>query len=330
MLIVDAEIGGHSGPWVDNLYAGLSRLQKEVSQEVEAAIQGQSQVWGTPRARFVWRGWPRNLLRMPGLVLPVSRRQQHGQSPEPSPVTSSFSHTGAFPEAVEEPYEEQLPQNPRGSPSAPRLPREIAEADDDVEVQEYTAQVVPSPPAAIRRGSVPKMAARPQHGQEEKAVEALLPPTQLTESLVRGAADKRNSVVSSSGPMPNWSQVRPRTKCWTKAPTGSPSEVAMSTAALLQREKGNGRTRRSSGSARASGSPVSNCDEPHQGTPVRHAPVGLPARARPGEVPSSVSARSEKNSVAAGARAFADWAAEAVSDPDEVCSAASIGSFRSC
>lgn len=52
-------------PWVDVLYAGLARLQGEVLKEFTALQEGRVRMWGSARVSLIWRGWPRDLLRVP-------------------------------------------------------------------------------------------------------------------------------------------------------------------------------------------------------------------------------------------------------------------------
>lgn len=54
----------HVGPWLDVLYAGLSKLQSEALAELAAALHGRR----LPLGRPTFRGWPKDLRRLPRLV----------------------------------------------------------------------------------------------------------------------------------------------------------------------------------------------------------------------------------------------------------------------
>jgi len=77
LLISDVEGRSHAcpkspmpqrlAPWVDVLYSGLSRLQNEVFSEVDVLISGEQSLWSNPRCSVIWRGWTRDLMRLPSL-----------------------------------------------------------------------------------------------------------------------------------------------------------------------------------------------------------------------------------------------------------------------
>jgi len=71
-------------PWVDVLYTGLGRLQCEVLQEMADMLEGRAPLWGAPRCRLGWRGWPRDLHR-------VAVRCQQGLSRDQSLLPSETS-----------------------------------------------------------------------------------------------------------------------------------------------------------------------------------------------------------------------------------------------
>mmetsp|Transcript_114421 Transcript_114421/g.201901 ORF Transcript_114421/g.201901 Transcript_114421/m.201901 type:complete len:621 (-) Transcript_114421:41-1903(-) len=75
-------------PWVDVLYSGLARLQGEVLQEFNAVLDGHARMWGAARCPLIWRGWPRDLLRVPH-SLPAGTGCSQSFSDEPSLLAST-------------------------------------------------------------------------------------------------------------------------------------------------------------------------------------------------------------------------------------------------
>lgn len=77
LLISDVEGRSHTcpksplpqrlAPWVDVLYSGLARLQGEVLSELDVLISGEQSLWSSPRCGMTWRGWSRDLVRLPTL-----------------------------------------------------------------------------------------------------------------------------------------------------------------------------------------------------------------------------------------------------------------------
>lgn len=79
------------GPWVDVLYTGLGRLQREVLEGFESVVLGRAPLWGGARLPVTWLGWPCDLHRLPRLALRA--RELSLDCSEPSLIASTMLQT---------------------------------------------------------------------------------------------------------------------------------------------------------------------------------------------------------------------------------------------
>ncbi|CAE8597477.1 unnamed protein product [Polarella glacialis] len=214
------------GPWLDVLYTGLARLQQEALQELSDALRPGP---GTTRRLFFgfgaassslplsrcapgspWRGWPRDLRRMPWLA--IRPRDRPGEEDATSPLAnepSLMASTSRW-QDFSPPNSPLLTAEAR-SESILRRARRQSPATSGLEPHDRVALALRT---ATLSGLVPPASGEASGGMQ-------------------GAAPPRQSSLQIPTPTKDWSQVRPRVRCWDTPPSScrGPLSVGSSTAA---------------------------------------------------------------------------------------------------
>lgn len=191
LLICDVEARRHSSrreqdpqhvaPWVDVLYTGLGKLQQEVLAELADVLEGRAPLWGSPKLPLFWRGWPKDLMRLNGLAL-----ERAGEE-----VSRDLSPLGTEPSLLA-----STTLQVYSTPSSPYL----GVRDVDAAAAGISRRSSRSP------GSKPDKATGSFVGTISGADDFDLLPSQPTRR-------------STSPPQTmDWSQVKPRVRCWETQP----------------------------------------------------------------------------------------------------------------
>lgn len=179
----------HVAPWVDVLYTGLGKLQQEVLSELSDVLRGRAQLWGSPRLPLVWRGWPKDLMRLKGLALEVAGEE----------VSRDVSPLGTEPSLLA-----STTLQVYSTPSSPYLG--VGEMD------------------AVAAGSS-RHSSRSPGSKPDKAAGSLAGTISGLDAL-DSLPSHHSRRSTSPSQTKDWSQVKPRVRCWETQPGGCSSRSA--------------------------------------------------------------------------------------------------------
>lgn len=201
-LTRDGAMPQRLAPWVDVLYNGLDRLQNEILNELRALINGGTRLCASPRCPLIWRGWSRDLLRLPRLML--SRRSVKREfSPSLCSEPSLLAYTAY--QAITPPESPAtMLRAAAGAMEARPLVYPPASAQHDDWLQFPWGCVVTTPPTAMQSEPV----------QSSGCISTLTPQLISPSGSPRG----RNSKLP---PSQDWTKVKPRVRCWASPQTRS-------------------------------------------------------------------------------------------------------------
>lgn len=197
-LSSNAHMPQRLAPWVDVLYSGLARLQNEVLSELHGLFRGDASLCSSQRCPLVWRGWSRDLLRLPQLVLDVPRlRNQSSPCSEPSLLASTAYQAitpPGSPRSLEEflrtgpvQYEDWLQSSSSCADSGQQM---LAPWGCTVVTPPTASQLDPMPLSGSQAGSTsPNSQDSEQSGPSHCSGAKLLPPQ-------------------------DWKKTKPRVRCW--------------------------------------------------------------------------------------------------------------------
>lgn len=207
-------------PWVDVLYSGLGRLQGEVLSELHALLRGNTQLWGSPRCPLVWRGWSRDLLRLPRLMLDLRVTSAAKREFSPSMCSEPSLLACTAYQAITPPGSPQQERRPSVA-SLESRPRVHAPVTVQYEEWLLAGNSEPDPTHTSHGPWGCEVTTPPTASQVElvassgcsPADTALTTPTPPHSSSPSGTPRGfRNN--SKLPPPPDWTNVRPRVRCW--------------------------------------------------------------------------------------------------------------------
>lgn len=181
-------------PWIDVLYSGLARLQNEVLSELHGLLCGNAPIWNSHRCPLVWRGWLRDLLRLPRLVLDVPRlRSETSPCSEPS-LLASTAYQAITPPGSPRSLEGLLKTGPvqyedwlQGSSCGPHSGQQVlGQWGCMVATPPTAAQLDPWSLSGSQAGSISPNSPGSEHsGPPHRSATKLLPPQDWTKTKSR-------------------------------------------------------------------------------------------------------------------------------------------------